>query len=348
MAYAANQGAKERCRIHWEPTSRLRSVGIESGTSDMGISAAEAELKQVLVDSIDRNPDNPRIVFRPRELEDLLQSIRLHGIQVPISVYRENRRYVLIDGERRWRCALKLNLKTVPALVQEKPAPLENLLLMFNIHALREQWDLLTVSMKLPKIVELLTKRSNRPPTESQLASETGLNRSTIRRCKLLMALPQRYKDEILQELSKPKSLQKVTEDLFIEMERSLTTVERAMPETIPDREKVRRVLLAKYKAGIINNRVHFRNVARIARADRVGYDPKKAAKELNKLFQPNDYSIEQAYLNSVGEAYKERDIGTRIDSLMTLIDEMDAEDFDDDVKAKLEALGQRIAALFG
>jgi ParB family transcriptional regulator, chromosome partitioning protein len=140
----------------------------------MPIKAADAELKQVPVDLIDRNPDNPRIVFRPRELEDLLESIRRLGIQVPISVYRENKRYVLIDGERRWRCALKLNLKTVPALVQEKPDTLDNLLLMFNIHALREQWDLLTVSMKLPDVIALIQKREGRPPTEIQLASETG------------------------------------------------------------------------------------------------------------------------------------------------------------------------------
>jgi ParB family transcriptional regulator, chromosome partitioning protein len=314
----------------------------------MGMSAADAELKQVPVDSIDRNPDNPRIVFRPRELEDLLESIRRHGIQVPISVYRENRRFVLIDGERRWRCALKLNLKTIPALVQSKPGHLENLLLMFNIHALREQWDLLTVSMKLPRIIDLIEKRQGRAPTEIQLANETGLNRSLIRRCKLLMALPQRYKDEILEELNKPKAQQKTTEDLFIEMERALTTVERAMPETIPDREKVRKVLLSKYKDGVINNRVHFRNIAKIARAENVGFDQKKAAKELDKLFQSNGYSIEQAYLNSVGEAYKERDIGTRIDALMGLLDGVGPQDLDDEVTQKLEELVARVTSILG
>src|SRR5579872_6453248 len=115
----------------------------------MTISAADAKLQQIPVDRIDRNPDNPRIVFRPGELEDLLESIRIYGVQVPISVYRDHGRYVLIDGERRWRCALKLNKGTIPALVQKRPKPLENLLLMFNIHALREQWDLLTIALKL-------------------------------------------------------------------------------------------------------------------------------------------------------------------------------------------------------
>src|SRR5262245_61508066 len=100
----------------------------------MSVGAEHANLEAIPIDRIDRNPDNPRIVFRPGELEDLLESIRVYGVQVPISVYREGRRYVLIDGERRWRCSLKLNKKTIPALVQEKPTPLQNLLLMFNIH----------------------------------------------------------------------------------------------------------------------------------------------------------------------------------------------------------------------
>ena len=123
--------------------------------------ASEARLEQVRTNLIDRNPDNPRVVFRPGELEQLLESIRVHGVQVPISVYRAGHRYVLIDGERRWRCAVKLNKKTIPALVQEKPTPLENLLLMFNIHSLREQWDLLTISLKLPELVARLNSISS-------------------------------------------------------------------------------------------------------------------------------------------------------------------------------------------
>jgi ParB family transcriptional regulator, chromosome partitioning protein len=169
-----------------------------------------------------------------------------------------------------------------------------------------------------------------------------------IRRCKLLIALPARYKSEILDELNKPKAQQKITEDLFIEMERALTTVERAMPEVIPNREAVRKVLLNKYKGDVITNRVHFRSIAKIARAERVGFDKKIAAKELNRLFQPNKYSIEQAYLNSVGEAYKERDIGTRIDGLLTLLEGVEAQELDDEVTQKLEELSERITSILG
>jgi ParB/RepB/Spo0J family partition protein len=312
----------------------------------MAVSAADAKLQQIPIDKIDRNPDNPRLVFRAGELEELLESIRVYGIQVPISVYREHGRLVLIDGERRWRCATKLNKKTIPALVQEKPSPLENLILMFNIHALREQWDLLTVALKLPRIIGLLTENLSRPPTEREISETLGINRGFIRRCKLLMNLPQRYKDQILSELEMPKARQKFTEDLFIELERALTTVERSMPHLIENRDRVRRVLLKKFKNGIINNRVLFRDVARIARAHRVGGDVNVAARELSKLFQDNSYKIEQAYENSVGELYTERDLGTRINMLLELLDKVDVQEIDRDLRRSLQELLDKVRSL--
>ena len=310
------------------------------------VSAADSKLQQIPIDKIDRNPDNPRIVFRPGELEELQESIRLYGVQVPISVYREHGRYVLIDGERRWRCASKLNSDNIPALVQKKPLPLQNLLLMFNIHALREQWDLLTVALKLPKIIDLLTNETGKAPTEREISEKTGLNRAVIRRCKLLMGLPQQYKDQILAELEKPKAQQKFTEDLFIELERSLTTVTRAMPEVIPDREAVRKILLKKFKAGIINNRVLFRDIGKIARAKKVGGNIDSAADALKKLFEDNNYTIEKAYTDTVGELYAERDIGTRINGLLGMLEDIDVDEIEDSLRSQLEELVTRIGGI--
>lgn len=306
----------------------------------------QKDLRQIKVDQIDRNPENPRIVFRPSDLAELQESIRLYGVQVPIAVFKEGKRYILIDGERRWRCALKLGHETIPALVQPKPNALENLLMMFNIHALREQWDLLTIAMKLPRIVELLEKELGNQPTERQISEKTGLKRAVIRRCKLLMALPSRYRDLILAELEKPKREQKFTEDLFIELERALTTVERAMPDTIPERDVVRRVLLSKFSTEIIKNRVEFRKIARIARAHRVGSDVRRARKELSRLFEKGTYSIQQAYDNSVAEAYAERDLGTRVRGLMDSLDAIDADDLDQDLISELTDLANKISSI--
>jgi len=305
----------------------------------MTTDAAHSELRVIPLSQIDRNPENPRLLFRPGELEQLMESIRVYGVQVPISVYRDGKRYVLIDGERRWRCSLKLNRASIPALIQEKPSPLTNLLLMFNIHSLREQWDLMTVALKLPRVIELLTGEFGARPNERQLGERTGLPRGVIRRSKMLMELPTRYKDQILDELTKPKSQQRFTEDFFIEMERALTTVERAMPEVIDNRDRARRVLIEKYRKGTISNIVQFRQLAKIARAEKVEADRPRARSVLARVLQKNDYSIEQAYAESVSAAYTERDVLSRIQSLIERLSLFSPEDIDDDLREQLKLL---------
>lgn len=307
-------------------------------------------LKDLSLDLIDRNPANPRIVFRPKEMSQLIESISRHGVQVPISVYREGKRYVLIDGERRWRCSIKLNRKTIPALVQDKPTKLKNLLLMFNIHALREQWDLLTIAMKLPEVIDLLRLQLEKDPNEKEISHETGLLISVIRRCKLLIDLPEKYKQTILRELQKPKSQQKLTEDFFIEMERALKTVERAMPDVLPERFKdsTRDRLIEKYKTNVINNVVHFRQLAKIARADRVGVDANSAKQAIIRIFREPGYSIEQAFNETVAYAYGERDLATRANTLVDFLNKFEIEELDDDARRALELLNSTLERFLG
>ena len=310
----------------------------------MEIVDRRSDLREVPVDKVDRNPENPRLVFRAAELEELTESIRRYGVQVPISVYKEGGRYVLIDGERRWRCSLKLNRKSIPALIQERPSQLDNLLLMFNIHALREQWDLLTIAMKLPTVISLLTQ-NGKLPTERALAEETGLSRGLLRRCRLLMDLPEQYRDDLLDELNKPKNQQKLTEDLFIEMERSLTTVVRALPGVVDNKDQVRDVLIEKYKNGVIKNITDFRSLAKIARAERVAADTRKAVVVLKKVFSRNNYSIAQGFEDSVSEAYSERDLLTRVDSLIEKLSGLHGS-LDDDIRSALLRLQHQVAEL--
>ncbi|MGD0796714.1 MAG: ParB/RepB/Spo0J family partition protein [Acidobacteriaceae bacterium] len=312
----------------------------------MSTSAHNAKLDDIAVERIERNHDNPRLYFRPRELETLQNSIAQHGIQVPINVYRKGNRFILIDGERRWRCALKLNLKTIPALVQDEPSRLTNVLLMFNIHALREQWDLLTIAVKLPRVIELLEQETGKYPTEGEIVSKTGLNRSVIRRSKLLIDLPERYLENLTDELHKPKPQQKLTEDFFIEMERALKTVERSMPSAVPDKDHARDIIISKYRSGVIKDIVDLRYLPKIAKAERVNVDPRDAEKSIKKVLSPNNYSIEQAYNETVSSAYSEKDLVQRIHSIADRLEELESQDIDDDVAAALKDLSGKISKI--
>ena len=81
--------------------------------------AGEGGITQVPVDSIQRNPRQPRENFNVEELENLAVSIREHGVIQPLIVSPgKNGVYTLIAGERRLQAARKAGLNTVPVVVR--------------------------------------------------------------------------------------------------------------------------------------------------------------------------------------------------------------------------------------
>jgi ParB family chromosome partitioning protein len=76
-------------------------------------------LRQVPVDRIQTNPDQPRTRFDDQALEEMAASIKEVGVLQPIVVTGDEDGYVLIAGERRWRAAKRAGLTTIPAVVRE-------------------------------------------------------------------------------------------------------------------------------------------------------------------------------------------------------------------------------------
>jgi ParB family transcriptional regulator, chromosome partitioning protein len=82
-------------------------------------SSGEGGITHLPVDSIQRNPRQPREKFDDEELENLAASIREHGIIQPLIVSPEqDGTYTLIAGERRLQAARKADLQTVPVVVR--------------------------------------------------------------------------------------------------------------------------------------------------------------------------------------------------------------------------------------
>jgi len=76
---------------------------------------------QVMLDDIRPNPRQPRIDFNPKELDELAQSIAMHGVLQPLVVMPDENGegYQLIIGERRWQAARLAGLESVPVIVRQ-------------------------------------------------------------------------------------------------------------------------------------------------------------------------------------------------------------------------------------
>ena len=149
-------------------------------------------LKALSPDEIERNEENPRLHFPREELEKLSESIARVGVLVPVSVYEKKskgkKRYVLVDGERRWICSKELGLRQIPAIIIPKPDKKENILTMFHIHLVRDAWDDMPTAWALQKVVD----RTGVSDSEG-LRELTGLSVPQIRRLLFATRLPIEY-----------------------------------------------------------------------------------------------------------------------------------------------------------
>lgn len=90
-------------------------------TSDLSSTGAADNVSQLTLSKIEPNPNQPRKKFDQQALEELAESIRLHGVITPITVRPGDKPgyYQIIAGERRWRAARLAGLQEIPAMVLE-------------------------------------------------------------------------------------------------------------------------------------------------------------------------------------------------------------------------------------
>lgn len=140
------------------------------------------------------NPWQPRQHFAESTLNDLVESIRQHGIIQPLIVTRNNDGYELIAGERRWRAATILNLKEIPVIIREADEQKKlELALIENLQ--RENLNPIETAWAYQKLIGEFNI------SQEEVAHRVGKARSTVTNALRLLLLP----DEIKQGLADKK-----------------------------------------------------------------------------------------------------------------------------------------------
>ena len=76
-------------------------------------------IRKLPINHLQPNPFQPRDKVKKSDLEDLIESIRIHGILEPLVVAETPAGYQIIAGERRWRAAKSLGLEDVPVYIRK-------------------------------------------------------------------------------------------------------------------------------------------------------------------------------------------------------------------------------------
>ena len=156
-------------------TRRALGRGLSALLSDgPQLDGRKEELREVDIDLIDPNPDQPRTIFTEDKLEELAQSIRENGLVQPILLRKkEDGRYQIVAGERRWRASQRIGLARVSAIIRDvEDEKLLEIALIENIQ--RQELNPIEEAHAYHRLVNVLGL------TQEEIAKRVGKDRSSI------------------------------------------------------------------------------------------------------------------------------------------------------------------------
>lgn len=157
------------------------------GVSDLAIA------KEIQLDRIEPDPEQPRRTFDEVRLTELATSIGIEGVLQPIVVrYDEGRDvYVIVHGERRWRASRQAGLTVIPALVRDVPAD-RRLIQQLMENIVREDLNAIDRAAALRSLKQQLGDA----PWE-QVAESVGIRRSRLFQLLGTEKLPEEIQEDI-------------------------------------------------------------------------------------------------------------------------------------------------------
>ena len=158
------------------------------GKTDTG---ATADVIRIPVNLIEPNPFQPRLSFDMEELEGLAASIRALGLITPITVRRRNDgRYQIISGERRYRACQMAGMTEVPAYVRD--ADDQGMLEMAIVENIqRSNLDPIEIALSYQRLMDECQL------TQEVMAERLGRNRSSVANQIRLLKLPVKVQHDL-------------------------------------------------------------------------------------------------------------------------------------------------------
>ena len=110
------RGLEELLSVFDEETEEKEDVAVQPQPKQ---TKPASGVMEIALDEIVANPNQPRKIFNEEALNELAQSIKMHGVIQPIVVNeRDDGKYLIIAGERRWRASKIAGMTTIPAIIK--------------------------------------------------------------------------------------------------------------------------------------------------------------------------------------------------------------------------------------
>jgi ParB family chromosome partitioning protein len=152
--------------------------------TDHSVAHSSSTMGEISTDEIEVNPFQPRQHFDQTALNELADSIKVHGIIQPITVRRLARnQYQLISGERRYQAAKLAGLAYIPAYIRSADdQQMLEMSLIENIQ--RENLNPVEIALSYQRLISECNLK------QEELGDRVGKNRSTVTNYLRLLKLP--------------------------------------------------------------------------------------------------------------------------------------------------------------
>ena len=152
---------------------------------------ASGQVREIPLGQVTPNPHQPRTLFEPEKMAELVSSVREHGILQPILVRRVgHERYQLIAGERRFRAAKSAGLEAIPALVRDI-SEREQLEIAVVENLQREDIGAMESARAYRRLIDEFAM------TQETVSQRVGKSRTAIANTLRLLQLPEEVQDSI-------------------------------------------------------------------------------------------------------------------------------------------------------
>ena len=150
-----------------------------------------ADILRIPVDMIEPNPFQPRMSFDQEALEELAESIKTLGLIQPITVRRkDDGRYQIISGERRFRASRLSGMDMIPAYIRDtNDQGMLEMAIVENIQ--RENLDPIEIAMSYQRLIEECRL------TQEQMAIRVGKKRASVTNYLRLLKLPAKIQHDL-------------------------------------------------------------------------------------------------------------------------------------------------------
>ncbi len=147
---------------------------------------------EIPLDDILPNRFQPRIKFHEKNINELADSIREHGVIQPIVVRKISDKYEIIAGERRYKASMLANKSTIPALIVNlNDQDAAEVALIENVQ--RQDLTPIEEAVSYRKILDM-------GMTQEQLASKLGKTQSTVANKLRLLNLDEEVQEALLEQ----------------------------------------------------------------------------------------------------------------------------------------------------